>query len=193
MNIKPTHRRTAMSAALVLVLGAILPNGIMSALAAEPGPGTKWIHIDWQHQSSGPSWMTLNNTSIAIDDIQDADGVTTIRFLQPTLQAARSQSDSTGWTVRSVEYRVEFRCPAPGERVQFHVVGFVEYEGALGSGTAHELPQVIDRQRSSSSNFKDGTVAQANVPVIRSVHPSFCPEPARPAKSATEPKERKRK
>ena len=67
-----------MSAALVLALGAILPNGIMSALAAETGPGTKWTHIDWQHQSSGPSWMTLNNTSIAIDDIQDADGVTDV-------------------------------------------------------------------------------------------------------------------
>lgn len=193
MSIKSTRRRMAILAAPLVCVGSMLTIGNTAALAAEAGTATKWTHIDWQHQSSGPSWMTLNNTSVAIDDIQDAGGVTTIRFMQPTLQAGMSQSGSKAWTVRSIEYRVEFRCPEAGKRVQFHVVGFVEYEGALGSGTAHELPQVVESQRATSSNFQDGTVAQANVAVIRSVHPGFCPEPAKPAKQPTAPKERRRK
>ena len=163
---------------LALALGLVCIAFAAQALDS----GTKWINIHFISHP-GPIWLEGKKTYVAANDIRTADGATTFRFMLPTLFAAMSQSDSSGsaaWKVRSTEYRAEFRC-GTGRDITYHVTGFVEYEGEMGTGAAHELPQVVERERTRSVNFRDGKLPPLNAAELRKLQPGFCPEPARPA------------
>lgn len=155
--------------------------------------GATWTNIHFISRS-GPIWLEGNKTYVAAADIREADGVTRFRFLLPTLVPAMSQSDPSGsaaWKVRSMEYRADFRCGS-GFDITYRVTGFTEYEGELGTGIAHDLPQVVERERGRSLNFRDGKLPPLNAAELRKLHPGFCPEPARPAPKPYSPERQHR-
>lgn len=131
--------------------------------------------IFWPLLGAGPSWLNTQDSYVVNDSVTESDGTLTVDFIQAIYFGPRSSvSGSMTWGARSLGYQVEFRCDAAAKRIQFHVARFTEYEGPLGSGTAHDLTPMLTRLRSTEIDFKDGAVPQANATVIRRMQPGFC-------------------